>query len=65
MVFMRLASDTIVCYESCCQTERDDEFMFCGCMIGGALYGTGRRFADLTADQRMTAMEVGSFEVFR
>ncbi|EED14651.1 integral membrane protein, putative [Talaromyces stipitatus ATCC 10500] len=31
--------------------------MFCGCMIGGALYGTGRRFVDLTADQRMTAME--------
>jgi hypothetical protein len=32
--------------------------MFCGCMIGGAVYGTGKRFADLTADQRMTAMEV-------
>ncbi|EEA28437.1 hypothetical protein TMatcc_003233 [Talaromyces marneffei ATCC 18224] len=31
--------------------------MFCACMIGGALYGTGRRFADLTAAQRMTAME--------
>ncbi|PKX95188.1 putative integral membrane protein [Aspergillus novofumigatus IBT 16806] len=32
-------------------------FMFSGCMIGGALYGTGRRFANLTAHQRVTAME--------
>jgi hypothetical protein len=32
--------------------------MFSGCMIGGALYGTGRRFANLTAHQRVTAMEV-------
>jgi hypothetical protein len=34
-------------------------------MIGGALYGTGRRFADLTADQRMTAMEVRYLPVER
>ncbi|KAL2869541.1 uncharacterized protein BJX67DRAFT_370757 [Aspergillus lucknowensis] len=31
--------------------------MFCGCMIGGTLYGTGRRFAALTAHQRVTAMK--------
>ncbi|PYH95661.1 integral membrane protein [Aspergillus ellipticus CBS 707.79] len=31
--------------------------MFSGCMIGGSLWGTGRRFADLTAQQRVTAME--------
>ncbi|PWY65699.1 integral membrane protein [Aspergillus heteromorphus CBS 117.55] len=31
--------------------------MFSGCMIGGSLYGTGRRFGDLTAHQRVTAMK--------
>ncbi|RHZ44169.1 putative integral membrane protein [Aspergillus thermomutatus] len=31
--------------------------MFSSCMIGGALYGTGKRFHDLTAHQRVTAME--------
>ncbi|OJJ08371.1 hypothetical protein ASPVEDRAFT_143970 [Aspergillus versicolor CBS 583.65] len=31
--------------------------MFSGCMIGGARYGTGHRFAALTAHQRVTAME--------
>lgn len=34
--------------------------MFSGCMIGGSLYGTGRRFKDLDAHQRVTAMEVGN-----
>lgn len=34
--------------------------MFSGCMIGGSLYGTGRRFKDLDAHQRVTAMEVGT-----
>lgn len=33
--------------------------MFCGSMIGGTLYGTGRKFAHLTADQRVIAMKVG------
>ncbi|KAL4864052.1 hypothetical protein BDV12DRAFT_205952 [Aspergillus spectabilis] len=32
-------------------------FMFSGCMIGGSLYGTGRRFEVLTAHQRVTAMK--------
>lgn len=31
--------------------------MFSGSMIGGSLYGTGRHFSDLTAHQRVTAME--------
>lgn len=31
--------------------------MFCGCMIGGAIYGTGKHFAVLTPHQRVTAME--------
>ncbi|KAL2852102.1 hypothetical protein BJY01DRAFT_260170 [Aspergillus pseudoustus] len=31
--------------------------MFSGCMIGGAIYGTGRRFAILTAHERVTAMK--------
>ncbi|KAL2826619.1 hypothetical protein BDW59DRAFT_179338 [Aspergillus cavernicola] len=31
--------------------------MFSGCMIGGSLYGTGRKFEDLTAHQRVTAMK--------
>ncbi|PWY95436.1 putative integral membrane protein [Aspergillus sclerotioniger CBS 115572] len=31
--------------------------MFSGCMIGGAIYGTGRRFEVLTAHERVTAME--------
>ncbi|KAI9375664.1 hypothetical protein BJX61DRAFT_539539 [Aspergillus egyptiacus] len=31
--------------------------MFSGCMIGGAIYGTGRKFAVLTAHQRVTAMK--------
>ncbi|KAE8147174.1 hypothetical protein BDV25DRAFT_132302 [Aspergillus avenaceus] len=30
--------------------------MFSACMIGGSLWGTGRRYADLTAVQRVTAM---------
>lgn len=33
-------------------------FMFSGSMIGGSLYGTGRHHSDLTAHQRVTAMEV-------
>lgn len=35
-------------------------FMFSGSMIGGSLYGTGKHFSDLTAHQRVTAMEVSS-----
>ncbi|KAL3443361.1 hypothetical protein BJX65DRAFT_320602 [Aspergillus insuetus] len=31
--------------------------MFSGCMIGGAIYGTGKKFAVLTAHQRVTAMK--------
>ncbi|KAL2849718.1 integral membrane protein [Aspergillus pseudodeflectus] len=31
--------------------------MFSGCMIGGAIYGTGRKFAVLTAHERVTAMK--------
>ncbi|PLB46462.1 putative integral membrane protein [Aspergillus steynii IBT 23096] len=31
--------------------------MFSACMIGGSIYGTGRRFADLTAHERVTAMK--------
>ncbi|PYI05520.1 putative integral membrane protein [Aspergillus sclerotiicarbonarius CBS 121057] len=31
--------------------------MFSGCMIGGAIYGTGRKFEVLTEHQRVTAME--------
>ncbi|KAJ5689453.1 hypothetical protein N7462_003845 [Penicillium macrosclerotiorum] len=31
--------------------------MFSACMIGGTLYGTGRKFINLTAHQRVTAME--------
>ncbi|KAB8226011.1 hypothetical protein BDV33DRAFT_162792 [Aspergillus novoparasiticus] len=30
--------------------------MFSACMIGGSLWGTGRRYKDLTAVQRVTAM---------
>lgn len=32
-------------------------FMFSGSMIGGSLYGTGQHMKDLTAAQRVTAME--------
>lgn len=32
--------------------------MFSACMIGGTLYGTGRKFDHLTADQRVIAMKV-------
>lgn len=32
--------------------------MFSACMIGGTLYGTGRKFENLTPYQRMTAMKV-------
>ncbi|KAL4916629.1 hypothetical protein BDW62DRAFT_101186 [Aspergillus aurantiobrunneus] len=31
--------------------------MFCGCMIGGSLWGTGKHLWDLTAKQRTIAME--------
>ncbi|KAL4957356.1 hypothetical protein BDW69DRAFT_201197 [Aspergillus filifer] len=31
--------------------------MFCGCMIGGSLWGTGRHLTELTAKQREVAME--------
>ncbi|PYI20468.1 hypothetical protein BO99DRAFT_431652 [Aspergillus violaceofuscus CBS 115571] len=31
--------------------------MFSGCMIGGAIYGTGRHFSVLDAHQRVTAMK--------
>ncbi|KAL4778091.1 hypothetical protein BJX76DRAFT_344165 [Aspergillus varians] len=31
--------------------------MFSGCMIGGSVYGTGHKFAVLTAHQRVTAMK--------
>lgn len=31
--------------------------MFSGCMIGGSLYGTGRKFMYLTAEERVTAMK--------
>ncbi|KAF3396262.1 hypothetical protein F1880_006897 [Penicillium rolfsii] len=31
--------------------------MFSACMIGGTLYGTGRKFENLTAHQRVTAMQ--------
>ncbi|KAL3459490.1 hypothetical protein BJX64DRAFT_301233 [Aspergillus heterothallicus] len=31
--------------------------MFSGCMIGGSIYGTGRKFAVLTAHERVTAMK--------
>ncbi|KAF4171483.1 hypothetical protein CNMCM8927_002777 [Aspergillus lentulus] len=31
--------------------------MFSACMIGGTLYGTGRKFESLTAHQRVTAMK--------
>ncbi|BCR90151.1 putative integral membrane protein [Aspergillus chevalieri] len=31
--------------------------LFSGSMIGGSLYGTGKHFSDLTAHQRVTAME--------
>ncbi|KAF5855653.1 hypothetical protein ETB97_008845, partial [Aspergillus alliaceus] len=30
--------------------------MFSACMIGGSLWGTGRKYKDLTAKQRVTAM---------
>ncbi|KAH8432085.1 putative integral membrane protein [Aspergillus melleus] len=33
------------------------QVMFSACMIGGTIYGTGRRFADLTAHERVTAMK--------
>lgn len=32
--------------------------MFSACMIGGTRYGTGHKFANLTAHQRVTAMKV-------
>lgn len=32
--------------------------MFSACMIGGTLYGTGRKFEHLEAHQRVTAMKV-------
>lgn len=32
--------------------------MFSACMIGGSLYGTGRKFEVLTAHERVTAMKV-------
>lgn len=35
--------------------------MFSGCMIGGTLYGTGRKFEHLDAFQRVTAMQVYSY----
>jgi hypothetical protein len=31
--------------------------MFCGCMIGGSLWGTGKHLYELTSKQRATAME--------
>ncbi|PYH89014.1 hypothetical protein BO71DRAFT_466207 [Aspergillus ellipticus CBS 707.79] len=31
--------------------------MFCACQITGSLYGTGKHFAELTANQRIHAME--------
>ncbi|PWY69079.1 hypothetical protein BO70DRAFT_382623 [Aspergillus heteromorphus CBS 117.55] len=31
--------------------------MFCGCMIGGSIYGTGKHLIDLSNEQRTTAME--------
>ncbi|KAL4765059.1 uncharacterized protein BDW70DRAFT_128329 [Aspergillus foveolatus] len=31
--------------------------MFCGCMIGGSLWGTGKHLFELTSEQRTTAME--------
>ncbi|KAL5001683.1 hypothetical protein BDV10DRAFT_148605 [Aspergillus recurvatus] len=31
--------------------------MFCGCMIGGSLWGTGKHLSELTPKQRTTAME--------
>ncbi|KAL6233459.1 hypothetical protein BDW75DRAFT_190696 [Aspergillus navahoensis] len=31
--------------------------MFCGCMIGGSLWGTGKHLSELTSKQRTTAME--------
>ncbi|KAI9928688.1 hypothetical protein ASPWEDRAFT_24673 [Aspergillus wentii DTO 134E9] len=31
--------------------------MFCGCMIGGSIYGTGKHLTDLSDAQRTTAME--------
>ncbi|KAL4752173.1 hypothetical protein BDW72DRAFT_192309 [Aspergillus terricola var. indicus] len=31
--------------------------MFCGCMIGGSLWGTGKHLFELTPKQRTTAME--------
>lgn len=39
-------------------------FMFSGSMIGGSLYGTGKHFSELTAHQRVTAMEVKSCIAF-
>ncbi|KEY84117.1 integral membrane protein [Aspergillus fumigatus] len=70
-VFMAIASVTVIlrCYVRLFVVKAfgwDDGamviamlwyLMFCGCMIGGARYGTGRRFADLTAHRRVTAME--------
>lgn len=32
--------------------------MFSACMIGGSLYGNGRKFESLTAHQRVTAVKV-------
>jgi hypothetical protein len=32
--------------------------MFCACMMGGTRYGTGYHFTNLTASNRVTAMEV-------
>jgi hypothetical protein len=36
--------------------------MFSACMIGGTLYGTGRKFEHLTAYQRVTAMKVSKID---
>ncbi|KAK9648822.1 hypothetical protein V6Z96_005891 [Aspergillus fumigatus] len=77
-VFMAIASVTVIlrCYVRLFVVKAfgwDDGamviamlwyLMFCGCMIGGARYGTGRRFADLTAHRRVTAMECRPIEYF-
>ena len=34
--------------------------MFCACMIGGTLYGTGYKFEHLKPWDRVTAMKVGT-----
>ncbi|KAJ5182824.1 hypothetical protein N7492_000440 [Penicillium capsulatum] len=71
-VFMVLASVTVIlrCYVRAWLVKGfgwDDGamviaallyIMFCGCMIGGSLYGTGYKFENLTAHERVTAMKV-------